>query len=309
LLRDDAVAEVATAIGFAEGPVHRRDGSIAFTSIDKGHVYAVDAEGCRLLLAVGGQPNGAAEGADGSLFLAMAGGIFPGRPFTAQPSGVAVIRPSGRLEWLTTDPVAPNDLCFGPDGHLYVTDPTRGTTSDGRVWRIDPETGLGAVLASVPWYPNGIGFSHRDDHLYVADTANSRIIRWELEIESGVGEETTVVTMDHGRPDGFAFDVEGNLILAAPARPDAGKPSDVQVWSPEGELLESFAPGERVCYTNVALSAEGALVLTDGGSLAAATAGLDTGGCVLLIPDWPTVGLPLHPFRGDRAPARSKEQK
>src|SRR5581483_1968647 len=173
-----------------------------------------------LLLAIGGQPNGAAEGSDCSLYLAMAGGMFPGRQYTAQPGGVAVIRPSGRLDWLTTDPVSPNDLCFGPDGHLYVTDPTRGRMPDGRIWRIDPLTGLGTILASVPWYPNGIGFGTRPDHLYVADTTNARIVRWNLDPKSGLDGEETVVLMDHGRPDGFAFDSDDNLIVAAPARPD-----------------------------------------------------------------------------------------
>jgi gluconolactonase len=291
------IRELSANVGFAEGPVHRRNGTVAFTSIDRGHIYAIDEQGTHLLLAIGGQPNGATEGSDGSLFLSMAGGIFPGRAYTAQPSGVAVIRPSGQLDWLTTDLVAPNDLCFGPDGHLYVTDPTRGTTSDGRIWRIDPLTGLGTILASVPWYPNGIGFGTRDDHLYIADTTHARIVRWNLDPERGLEGEETVVVMDHGRPDGFAFDSEDNIVIAAPSRPDDERSSDVQVWSSTGSLLGIVTPGSSRAYTNVALSEDRRLVITDGGSLSNASAGQESGGAVLQVDDWPTSGLPLHPFR------------
>ncbi len=110
-----------------------------FVSVDQGVVHRADADGCRVVAATGGGPNGLAEGADGTLYVAQNGGRWSASPRPTFTGGVQAISPEGEVRWVTQDPISPNDLCLGPDGALYVTDPTRRPAmDDGRIWRIDP---------------------------------------------------------------------------------------------------------------------------------------------------------------------------
>lgn len=70
------------------------------------------------------------------------------------------------------------------------------------------------------------------------------------------------------------------------------------MWGPSGSLLEILTPSESLSYTNVTLSFDRELVITDRGSLSNASEDLDSGGKVLAVSGWSTQGLPLHPFRG-----------
>lgn len=278
------VRVAGTGMGFTEGPVFKSDDSIVVTSIDRGHLYEIGENGVRLLAVTGGGPNGATEGSNGSIYVCQNGGRGPGWRRPAMTGGIQEVRKDGAVEWITTDPISPNDLCFGPDGYLYVTDPTRGPAQDdGRLWRVDLKSKEAQLLASVHWYPNGIGFGREDDFVYVAATREGRIIRYALG-GSGLGKPEVAIQMDHGRPDGFAFDSEGNIIIAAIG--DDHRPGDIQTWSLDGKLLDVFEPGDHRFYTNVALGVDRKLVITD-----------SDGGAALIVDNWPQSGLSLHPFR------------
>jgi gluconolactonase len=278
---------LASELGATEGPVVRADGTIVVTSLTDRRIYGVSPDGTvRTLAETDTSPNGATEG-PGGVYLAQSGmnytllpngRVVPGpRPRNAT-GGVQVLDPaSGRIDWITTDPVSPNDLCFGPDGLLYVTDPTRKGWEDGRLWRIDVHTGESELLSSVPWYPNGIGFGLDDDVVFVASSGDSRIYRIGVD-SCGMGRPEVAVQLADGRPDGFAFDLEGNIVIAVPF----GHPG-IQVWSPEGKMVDGFEP---VCGRgrNVALDEMGNLYICD-----------DTG--LYAVEGWGNVGMPLHPFR------------
>jgi gluconolactonase len=279
---------LADGLGFTEGPVFRQAGDVVAVSIDRGHLYRIIDGHAELLAETGGGPNGAAEGKGGEVFIAQNGGALPARRWPYITGGVQVIRAGGKVDWLTQDPISPNDLCFGPDGLLYVTDPTRGRRDDGRLWRCDPVTGESELLASVAWYPNGIGFAREDDALYVASSGDATIRRFPL-TSSGVGKPETVIRMKTGLPDGFAFDIDDHIVIAAPSPDDPGTAGSVQTWTLEGELLDELHPGNSPYYTNVAISSDARLIITD-----------SSRGGVLVVEDWPSAGLPLHPFRGKR---------
>jgi gluconolactonase len=276
---------LAGGLGFVEGPVFTRSGEVVVTSMDRGSLSAVESDAVRIFAVTGGGPNGAAEGVDGTVYVTQSGGRNGfRRPVLS--GGIQAVRPDGRLDWITQDPVSPNDLCFGPDGFLYVTDPTRprAARDDGRLWRVDVETFEAELLVSTGWYPNGIGFGLEDDALYVSSTGDGRIMRFPLGPAGNLGTPEIVVQMDHNVPDGFAFDVDGNILVAAPNL--EGGSGDLQVWDPNGALLELVQPRAGNIYTNVALSADRRLILTDARS-----------GDVLVADGWPTAGLALHPFR------------
>jgi len=272
----------ASDLGFLEGPVVGQDGSLYATSIDRGLVYRIRAGVAAEHAVTGGGPNGLVEGRSG-LFVAQNGGTWPALNTLSAEPGVQALDGAGAVRTLARGMRSPNDLAFGPDGLLYVTDPTRKPErDDGRIWRCDPASGEAELLLTCDWYPNGIGFSREDDCFYVADTRNARIVRFPREGARPEKAET-VIRMEHNHPDGFAFDLDGHIVIACPGSETA--PGDVQVWTLEGKLLERIPPGRSRYYTNLAIGPDARIYVTDS----------DDGR--VLTGTWPCAGLALHPFR------------
>jgi gluconolactonase len=281
------IQTIATGVGFAEGPVITPEGEVFVTSIDHGRVYRITDAGAETFAELGGGANGATLGEDGTLYVAQNGGRWSHQgPAWGLDSvgGVQAVQLDGSVQWVTQDPISPNDLCFGPDGYLYVTDPTRAPRgADGRIWRVDTDSGEAELLLSVPWFPNGIGFG-AGDAVYLASTWEASIVRFTLN-KGQLADPETVIEMEYGYPDGFAFDAEGNLLVGAISDTE-DSPGEIQVWSPSGSLLDTLRPGPGSKYTNIALGEDRTLIIA-GSSL----------GEVLSVEEWPVAGLPLHPFR------------
>jgi gluconolactonase len=208
---------IADGLGFTEGPAWLPDGRIALVSISHGCVYVVDPEGGSLeRIDTGGGPNGLAVSSDGTIFVAQNGGIF-GASGAAEP-GVQVIR-DGHVDYLAEGMDAPNDLVFGPDGRLWVTD-TRAEidffnpdqSKQGWVWAVDVATGTKELmLESGPVFINGLGFSPDSTQLFVTTTCGAQLWRYPLSplgpLDSRAGE--MVCTFDGGWPDGMAVRSDG----------------------------------------------------------------------------------------------------
>lgn len=276
---------LAQNCGETEGPVALTD-EIAFVSMTRGRIGLLNGTVARFL-DTGGFPNGLAADNTGALFVAQAGdvhrpakwGPLP-RDVETRPGGVQVVRPSGIVEYVSQEPVSPNDLCFGPDGNLYITDPTRQPSrDDGRLWRCDPSTGRTELLARLDWYPNGIAFS-AEDVLYVASTGAQEIVRYRLN-GGRLGDGQTAFRLKDGYPDGMAFDADGHLMVAAIGSDTA--PSTIQIWTESGVLVDVIRPREGGLYRNIAFR-DRTLVVADQDS-------------IIAVHNWPCSGLPLHPFR------------
>lgn len=273
----------ADGIGFVESPVIVGD-AVLVVSLDLGHVYRVRGNQVDLVSALGGSPNGVVLDSSGTMFVAQNGGHTPGRVRRSQPGGIQVVTADGRAKWLTQDPVFPTDLCFGPDGLLYVTDSTRNERfDDGRLWRCDPHTGDCELIRSVAWFPNGIAFGP-DDNLYVASTGQEMIyvLRWR---DGRLGQPQQFARLTNGRPDGLAFDVEGNLLVTAVGTEIA--PGSVQVIHSSGRVVDVVGIGDSRYITNLAIdNRTNRIVLTDASA-----------GRLLTTHDHPARGLPVYPFR------------
>jgi gluconolactonase len=283
---------LGTGLNMPEGPTFMQSGRVVTTSIGHGRVYGGTlADGVDILVETGGGANGSTEGPDGVVYVAQNGVRYSNPEGTTElqffgasedaTGGVQAIDPDGSLRYVTDLPTSPNDLCFGPDGYLYVTDPTRKPErDDGRIWRVDVSSGEAELLVTVDWYPNGIGFGPADDLLYVADTRHRRMVTYEL-TENGLGKLDTLFMVQTGAPDGFAFDTEGRIVLCAPH----GSPS-VQWWTLDGSYVDGIDPGPGDFYTNVAVDGDGTMLISDTG-----------GGRLLAVEGRSAPGLALHPFR------------
>lgn len=268
---------------------------IIVTSISLGHLYQVTEDGNVTVYAVtGGSPNGATEGSDGSIYVAqsprvrrgsISGSVQRIHPPVETTSPSTTPYTTGNLvEDVTLDVVSPNDLCFGPDGTLWVTDPTRRPArDDSRIWKVDVTAREAQLAISTDYYANGIAFGREDDALYVVSTGERQILRYPIVGDRLVKPEV-VVQLAAGHPDGFAFDTEGNLAIAVNG--EDGAQGNIQVWSGNGELLEIIEPCRGQWFTNLAISADRRLIV----------AHPDRG--AVLQTEWPSAGLPLFPFRG-----------
>ena len=134
----------------------------------------------------------------------------------------------------------PNDISISSTGILYFTDPKSYDTDkhDGRVFRINPETGETNWIIDGLQFPNGLCFSPDGKTIYVGESVNKNIIK----ISQDIGILDTLITLPQGKqdPDGMDVDIEGNLYIAYFG---GGK---IYVVSPEGQLLDSIdTPGKK----------------------------------------------------------------
>jgi len=268
---------LARDLGFPEGPVWLGPQQVAFTQI-RGQCVSIWEDGrLRTIAKTGGGANGATLGPDGALYVANNGGLSLGHEGQWRASNEI----AGRIQRVSLDgwvsdvatalpgkpPHRPNDLCFGPDGLLYFTDP--------HDWENLPKQGTGRVnrttldgkveqLCDFPSFPNGIAFGV-DDRLYVAQSMTQAILVMDP-VPGATPRE--FAKLPHGFPDGFCFDRNGRLYAA-------GSLGDVVVvFEPDGRPARVIEMGAKSEPTNccigdgrlyVTLSGPGELVAFDTG--------------------------------------------
>lgn len=247
---------IADGLGFTEGPVWLPDDRVALTSISHGCVYIVDPrDGALERIDTGGGPNGLACSADGTLYVAQNGGAW-GASGTAEP-GVQVITGS-HVDYLVEGLGVPNDLTFGPDGRLWITD-TRAqfdvSTPDaglpGHVYATDVDSGdTRVVIDDGPVFINGLGFDRDGSRLLVTVTLSSQLLSYVISPDGAVGAPEIVHTFDDGWPDGMTVSAHGDYWVALTA---ADRIDVVDTWGrrvgeiglPAGSLPTNVCIGGR----------------------------------------------------------------
>lgn len=220
----------ATGIGAPEGPVCLPDGSMYVTEMTSATlcITKLDPQGRKhVITRTGGRPNGLAIDGDGLIWIAEAG-----------LQALICIDPEGReLKRLEHDGegpfLFPNDLCFGPDGHLYMTDSGMAARDfidgqsfvdgymdlawDGRVYEIDPVAmKVLRIIDRGIRFTNGIAFGP-DRMLYANASFTGEIYRYDVFGEKAPKRHLFGNVLqpddnpDFKGPDGMAFGTDGRL--------------------------------------------------------------------------------------------------
>ncbi len=271
---------IGTGLVFAEGVNFDRDGTLYCVDVEGGAVWRRPPGGeLREWVRTDGAPNGSRFGPNGDLFVADCGrrAILRITPTTA---AIAVYADRCERERFRR----PNDLCFGPDGTLYVTDPAGSSPEQptGAVYAVAPDGSVRRVVMGLA-FPNGIMVTPDGTTLIVAETHTGLLRRYRLDAGRGYGELEPLATLrpangpdadgqgDAG-PDGMAFGADGNLYVA---HYNGG---NVRVIGPDGTPVAALDTGGPT-PTNVAFWGD-SLYVTEG-----------TGGSVYRL----DIGVREHP--------------
>ena len=259
-------AQVATVgLGVPEGPVVHADGTVSFTEQVRGRLTRWADGRLQEIAVTGGGPNSHAAGSDGCLYVAQNGGMVGAwRSSDPRPPGVQRVHPDGRVEAVAGDAggrplLAPNDLVFGPDGWLWLTDPAHAFDpvrrgAPGRLVRLGPDGAREDVVAVGTAYCNGLAFDPSGRLLWVE--SYDRAVCF-LDEERGRVE---LVRLPAGHtPDGMAVATDGRLFIAT------CESHGITVLAPDGEVLDLLVLDEDALVTNCAFAPDGALWVTDFG--------------------------------------------
>ncbi|NKC11681.1 MAG: isochorismatase family protein [Gammaproteobacteria bacterium] len=172
---------------------------------------------------------------------------------------------------------SPNDVCMRSDGSFYFTDPWYGRMPvfdverprelgwQG-VFRVPPAGGAPQLLVERHLFdmPNGLCFSPDESLLYVNDTANALIRRFEVLADGalrggGVFASGLKSQLEEGLPDGMKCDAKSNVWVTAPG--------GVAVFNPGGEHLGTIKVPELVANLHWAGPGWSVLMMTASTSL------------------------------------------
>ena len=122
----------------------------------------------------------------------------------------------------------PNDLAIAPNGTLYASDPnwSEGT---GQLWKVT-QNGFELMEANMGT-TNGIEVSPDGKHLYVNESVQRNIWRYDIDLNGRLHAKKKFYEFDDFGMDGMRCDNQGNLYVC---RYDAGK---VVVLSPEAKII------------------------------------------------------------------------
>jgi gluconolactonase len=272
------LTEVAHGLGFPEGPIALRDGSVLVVEIQRGTLSRVGPDGGISVVAeLGGGPNGAAIGPDGAVYVCNNGGFA-----WSEVNGITVPghQPpdyiGGRIQRVVLDgPDAgsvtdlytacdgrplrgPNDIVFDHEGGFWFTDLGKGRERESDTGAVYYAAADGSSITEVVHpltQPNGIALSPNGSRLYAAETGPGRVWYWDVEAPGRVRSAETFgpggATLLHGfsgyQPlDSMAVDNDGNVCVATLMT------GAISVLAPDGTLVRQVpVPRPDPFVTNI----------------------------------------------------------
>lgn len=232
---------IGDTFGFVEGPVwdvdHQR---FLFSDIPNHTTYSYDSNGeLSVFDKNSGYANGLAIDSKGNLWAARHDRKLSYRQDNGEKVIVATSFKGKPLN-------SPNDLTIKSDDSIWFTDPPFGIQGYGpqKAKEEQPVKGIYRysngdlkLVSGEITLPNGIAFSPDESLLYVADTVDGWVYRFDVKGESITNKTRFAIVKSPSNSgimaDGIAVDQQGNVYVAGPG--------GVGVFNKEGKQLDYIA--------------------------------------------------------------------
>jgi len=233
---------LADGFGFLEGLVwNARQGALHFSDItqDKRRRWVASTGKVEIVMDPSNISNGQTFDAAGNLLV-------------CEHATSSVVRetPGGARETIAShyqgkELNSPNDICVGPEGSIYFTDPPYGRFAGWGierpqdldfqgVFRIKPDGELEVVAEDFEG-PNGLCFSPGNSMMYINDSAKAHIRVFDVQSDGrltngrifaeGIGRGVP----EEGVVDGMKCDERGDIFVTGPG--------GLWIFAPDGEQL------------------------------------------------------------------------
>ena len=255
-----AIERIATGCRWAEGPVWFGDGRYLLWSdipADRIMKWEESSGAVSVFRQPSNHANGNTRDRQGRLVTCEHGSRRVTR--TEWDGGITVLCDRFAGKRLNS----PNDVVVAADGAVWFTDPPFGIAGyyEGiraqpelgqHLYRLDPLSGLPAIMADEVPGPNGLAFSPDGTTLYVvASRAEPRAI-WAYDVDAAgrlSNRRTVIEAGEGGTPDGLRVDVDGNLWCGWGMGNEAQ--DGVRIFDPQGVAMGHISLPARcanVCF-------------------------------------------------------------
>ncbi len=227
IVSEDTELEVlGEGFGFTEGPIwHPRDKHLTFSDIPSNRMHRwSEATGVTVYREPSNLANGNTYDKEGRILSCEHG---TSRVVREEHDGTLNVLAS---HWDDKELNSPNDIVVRSNGDIFFTDPTFGRADhtgiprelelDFRgVYKIDGRSGELMLLRNDFTQPNGLAFTQDERYLYVADTPEMHIRKFDVSTDGTLsgGEIFTNSTGEGaGAPDGLKVDSNDNVYCCGP---------------------------------------------------------------------------------------------
>jgi gluconolactonase len=238
------LGKVAGGFGFTEGPVWDPQGFLYVSDEVQNKVSRVFPDGRVETLLEIVDPDGSTLDAEGR-FVTTASAL---RAVIRIASDGKYTILADKFEGKKFN--SPNDVIVGPDGALYITDPTldlpKGDTQEipfQGVYRLGRDGSIRLLTKDLS-QPNGLAFSPDGKRLYIDDSKQRDIRVYDVAMDGSLqnGRQFAKEEGRGGVPDGMRVDVHGNVFVTGPL--------GVWIWDPDGRHLGTIVMPEQPANLN-----------------------------------------------------------